>query len=54
MIFYLFIYVLMHGMWDCPTRDQTCASCIGSMESYLLDHQGLELCSSLALKLILI
>ena len=32
----------LHGMWDLSslTRDRTCAPCIGSAESQLLDHQG--------------
>ena len=35
---------VLHGMWDLsyPTRgrDQTCAHCIGSTESYLLVSKG--------------
>ena len=30
----------MHVGSSSPTRDQTLAPCIGSMESYPLDHQG--------------
>ena len=30
----------MHLQSSSPTRDRTQASCIGSMESYPLDHQG--------------
>ena len=42
---YLFIYLflaMLHGMPDLssPTRDRTCVPCIGSAESYQLDHQG--------------
>ena len=39
----LFVWPKLHGMRDLssPTRDWTCAPCIGSMETSPLDHQGL-------------
>ena len=45
-----------HGMWDPnpPTRDWTCAPCIGSTESQPLDLQGSPLGSLLVRKLILL
>ena len=41
----LLFYVLVfwpRGMWDLssPTNDQTTGPCVGSMESYPLNHQG--------------
>lgn len=42
--FSLFVYFWLHhtawGNLSSPTSDQTCALCIGSMESWLLHHQG--------------
>ena len=36
------MYFWSCGMWDLssPTRDLVCASCIGSLESKPLEHQG--------------
>ena len=40
--FFFFFFATQCGMWDLssPTRDWTCASCIGSMQSQALDHHG--------------
>ena len=41
-LFNFFFLAAPHGMWDpsSPTRDLTRASCLGSVESYPVDHQG--------------